>query len=229
MSFATEFVAGLKRLDAERLQQSAKAAIQVNGRLSLTVEAGRLMHLADDKSVIIFAAANGDLGAIVSHKGDKQAFDLKKAGAYYYISFKNYLQEQGIDYKSQRIIYDITELEEKLDGQTVYRFARRVLPKEAKELPLTGEPSPFAEDDDEEEVREEEASPDAAPATEATHATETAHATEAAPAADAVPATLSVPSTDGIAATEGRPHAQSADPQPSSADASVQQNATASE
>lgn len=212
MSFATEFVAGLKRLDAERLQQSAKAAIQVNGRLSLTVEAGRLMHLADDKSVIIFAAANGDLGAIVSHKGDKQAFDLKKAGAYYYISFKNYLQEQGIDYKSQRIIYDITELEEKLDGRTVYRFARRVLPKEAKELPLTGEPSPFADDDDEEEVREEATVIEDAPAT------------EAAPMADSVPA------TDGIAATEevSRPQ-QPVDPQPSSADASVRQNATANE
>ncbi len=223
MSFATEFVAGLKRLDAERLQQSAKAAIQVNGRLSLTVEAGRLMHLADDKSIIIFAAANGDLGAIVSHKGDKQAFDLKKAGAYYYISFKNYLQEQGIDYKSQRIIYDITELEEKLEDRTVYRFARRVLPKEAKELPLTGEPSPFAEDDDEDEVREEAAVPEAAPATEAAHAAEAALATGAAPAASSVPA------TDGIAATEETSHAPSADPQPSSADASVQQNATANE
>ena len=152
MSFAAEFVAGMKRLDAERLQQSAKAAIQANGRLSLTVEAGRLMHLADDKSIVIFAAANGDLGAIVSHKGDKQAFDLKKAGAYYYLTFKNYLQEQGIDYKNQRIIYDITELEEKFEGKTVYRFARRVLPKEAKELPVTGDPSPFA--DDEEDVEE---------------------------------------------------------------------------
>lgn len=213
MSFATEFVAGLKRLDAERLQQSAKAAIQVNGRLSLTVEAGRLMHLADDKSIIIFAAANGDLGAIVSHKGDKQAFDLKKAGAYYYISFKNYLQEQGIDYKSQRIIYDITELEEKLDGRTVYRFARRVLPKEAKQLPLTGEPSPFADDEDgDEEVREE------------------ATAIEDAPATEAAPVPDSVPATDGIAATEeaSRPQ-QPADSQPSSADASVRQNATANE
>lgn len=149
MSFAAEFVAGMKRLDAERLQQSAKAAIQSNGRLSLTVEAGRLMHLSDDRSIVIFATANGDLGAIVSHKGDKQAFDLKKAGAYYYLTFKNYLQEQGIDYKNQRIMYDITELEEKFEGKTVYRFARRVLPKEAKELPVTEDPSPFegGEDD----------------------------------------------------------------------------------
>ena len=212
MSFATEFVAGLKRLDAERLQQSAKAAIQSNGRLSLTVEAGRLMHLADDKSIIIFAAANGDLGAIVSHKGDKQAFDLKKAGAYYYISFKNYLQEQGIDYKNQRIIYDITELEEKLEGRTVYRFARRVLPKETKELPLTGDPSPFADDDDDEEVREVGAG-SKEQETGASHIS----------AAD-VPA--ETPSPDTASATAGGPQA-SADT--ATADVSVQQNTTSNE
>lgn len=215
MSFATEFVAGLKRLDAERLQQSAKAAIQVNGRLSLTVEAGRLMHLADDKSVIIFAAANGDLGAIVSHKGDKQAFDLKKAGAYYYISFKNYLQEQGIDYKSQRIIYDITELEEKLDGRTVYRFARRVLPKEAKELPLTGEPSPFADDDDEEDAKEE--------------VREEPTADETAPVDAAAPAPECVPATEDVSAAEGEACPKPSAAQPPSADASARQNATANE
>ena len=215
MSFAAEFVAGLKRLDAERLQQSAKAAIQVNGRLSLTVEAGRLMHLADDKSIIIFAAANGDLGAIVSHKGDKQAFDLKKAGAYYYISFKNYLQEQGIDYKNQRIIYDITELEEKLEGRTVYRFARRVLPKEAKELPLTGDPSPYAEDDDDEETREEETG-------NSEEGTPQSPATEA-PAADA-PAETPAPDAASTQAGEPQPSAS-----PCTADESAQQNTNPNE
>ncbi len=211
MSFAAEFVAGLKRLDAERLQQSAKAAIQVNGRLSLTVEAGRLMHLADDKSIIIFAAANGDLGAIVSHKGDKQAFDLKKAGAYYYISFKNYLQEQGIDYKNQRIIYDITELEEKLEGRTVYRFARRVLPKETKELPLTGEPSPFAEDDDDEEVREE-----------GTGSGEQ----EAGAPQDSAAAAPEAPASDAASTPAGEPQGSAA---PATADASAQQNTNSNE
>ena len=131
------FAANLKMLDAERLQQTAKATIQSNGRLSLTVEAGRLMHLSDDKSIVIFAAENADLGAIVSHKGDRRAFELKKAGAYFYITFKTYLQEMGIDYKNRRIVYDIIATDEKIDGQVLYRFSRRVLPKESKELPIT--------------------------------------------------------------------------------------------
>ena len=131
------FASNLKMLDAERLQQTAKATIQSNGRLSLTVEAGRLMHLSDNKSIVIFAAENGDLGAIVSHKGDRRAFELKKAGAYFYITFKTYLQEMGIDYKNRRIVYDIIATDEKIDGQVLYRFSRRVLPKESKELPIT--------------------------------------------------------------------------------------------
>ena len=131
------FAANLKMLDAERLQQTAKATIQSNGRLSLTVEAGRLMHLSDDKSIVIFAAENGDLGAIVSHKGDRRAFELKKAGAYFYITFKTYLQEMGLDYKNRRIVYDIIATDEKIDGKVLYRFSRRVLPKESKELPIT--------------------------------------------------------------------------------------------
>ncbi len=138
------FAENLKMLDAERLQQTAKATIQSNGRLSLTVEAGRLMHLSDDKSIVIFAAENGDLGAIVSNKGDRRAFELKKAGAYFYITFKTYLQEMGIDYKNRRIVYDIIATDEKIDGQVLYRFSRRVLPKESKELPITDGDTPEA-------------------------------------------------------------------------------------
>ena len=145
------FGATLTRLDAARLQQTAKATIQGNGRLSFSVEAGRLMNLTDDASLIIFSAENGDLGATVSTKGDPQAFELKKAGAYYYISFKNYLQEMGINYKSQRILYDITQLNEQLEGRTLFRFARRVLPREASNLPLTNGTVPEVSESDFEE------------------------------------------------------------------------------
>lgn len=133
------FAEGLKMLDAERLQQTAKATVQSNGRLSLTVEAGRLMRLDDDRSLIIFSADNGDLGAITAPKGDRRGFELKRAGSYFYVTFKTYLVEMGIDYKSQRIVYDITATDEKIDGEVLYRFSRRVLPKGARTLPLSEE------------------------------------------------------------------------------------------
>lgn len=131
------FADRLKKLDAHRLQQSVKATIQSNGRLTFTVEATKEMGLSEEKSLVIFEADGGDLGAVISVKDDPEAFVLKKCGLYYYVAFKNYLQQAGIDYKGQRIIYDITELDEKIEGKTLYQFARRVLPKTPEQLPIT--------------------------------------------------------------------------------------------
>lgn len=127
----------LKKLNAHRLQQSVKATVQVNGRLTFTVEATKEMALSEEKSLIIFEANGGNLGAVISHKGDPDAFVLKKCGQYFYVAFKNYLQQAGIDYKGQRIIYDITELDEELEGKTLYKFERRVLPKAPEQLPYS--------------------------------------------------------------------------------------------
>lgn len=133
MAFADK----LKKLDAHRLQQSVKATVQSNGRLTFTVEATKEMGLSEEKSLVIFEADGGDLGAVISHKGDPDAFILKRCGLYFYVAFKNYLQQAGIDYKGQRIIYDITELDEKIEGKTLYQFARRVLPKAPEQLPIS--------------------------------------------------------------------------------------------
>lgn len=131
------FADKLKKLDAHRLQQSVKATVQSNGRLTFTVEATKEMGLSEEKSLVIFEADGGDLGAVISHKGDPDAFILKRCGLYFYVAFKNYLQQAGIDYKGQRIIYDITELDEKIEGKTLYQFARRVLPKAPEQLPIS--------------------------------------------------------------------------------------------
>jgi len=139
----------LRKLDALRLQQSAKATVQFNGRLSFTNEAGKIMGLSEDKSLVIFAADNGDLGATISIKGDPEAFVLKKCGPYFYIAFRNYLREAGIDYKKHKIIYDICLLDEKLEGRDLFKFERRILPRDPKDM-LTTDPS---EDDDEDETQ----------------------------------------------------------------------------
>lgn len=131
MSFADK----LKKLDAHRLQQSVKATVQSNGRLTFTVEATKKMGLSAERSLIVFEAENGDLGATISQQGDPDAFELKKCGQYFYVAFKNYLQQAGIEYKSQRIIYDITELDEKLDGRVLYKFERRIIPRLPEQAP----------------------------------------------------------------------------------------------
>lgn len=143
----------LKKLDASRLQQSIKATVQFNGRLSFTNEAGRTMGLSEEKSLIIFEAENGDLGVTISVKGDPDGFVLKKCGQYYYIALRNYLREAGIDYKKQKIIFDITQLDEKLEGRTLFRFERRMLPRDPKDM----QPAEQVEDDDDETQADEAA------------------------------------------------------------------------
>lgn len=123
----------MKPLDAQRLQKSVKATVQNSGRLTFAMDAVKDMELSEDKSIIILAAEDGNLGAVISHKGDPEAFVLKKCGAYFYVSFKNYLQQAGVDYKNQRVVYDITELDEEYKGRTLYKFERRLLPKNAKD------------------------------------------------------------------------------------------------
>lgn len=147
----------LRKLDALRLQQSVKATVQFNGRLSFTNEAGKVMGLSEDKSLIIFAANNGDLGATISTKGDPDAFVLKKCGPYFYIAFRNYLREAGIDYKKQKIIYDICLLDEKLEGRDLFKFERRILPRDPKDI----QPSEQVEEDDDETQATTVAQPEA--------------------------------------------------------------------
>ena len=136
----------LKKLDALRLQQSVKATVQYNGRLSFTLEAAKMMGLSEEKSLIVFEAENGDLGATISEKGDPEAFVLKKNGPYFYIAFVNYLRRAKLDYRKDKIIYDIMELDEKLEGRTLYKFERRILLRDPKDI----QPAEQIDEDDDE-------------------------------------------------------------------------------
>ena len=127
------FLSTLKPLNAQRLQKSVKATVQNSGRLTFAMDAVKDMKLSEDRSIIILAAEDGNLGAVISDKGDPEAFALKKCGAYFYVTFKNYLQQAGVDYKKQRVVYDITELDETYKGKTLYKFERRFIPKGCNE------------------------------------------------------------------------------------------------
>lgn len=173
------FLSILKPLDAQRLQKSVKATVQNSGRLTFAMDAVKDMKLDETKSIIILAANDnsGNLGAAISEKGDPEAFALKKCGAYFYVSFKNYLQQAGIDYKNQRVIYDITELDEQYKGKTLYKFERRIIAKGSK-------------DDLEAEVETQDTTPDApeSPSAPSEGERQTPDAPEATDAPTGVPA-----------------------------------------
>ena len=122
-------------LDAERLQKSAKATVQNSGRLAFTADATEIMGLNEHKGIIVFETNGADLGATITTSDDPKAFAVRRSGVYYYLSFKNYLQQKGIDYIHQRVIYDITVLDEKMDDRTLYKFTQRLIPQEGEKKP----------------------------------------------------------------------------------------------
>ena len=133
MAFADE----LKKLDASSLQRLARAKVDPHGRLIFTTEAMRDMGITVDNSIVLFEARDGHLGATVAQKGAKDGFILKRNGPYLYIAFSWYLQLIGLDYKKQKIVYDVLKTDEEMEGRTLWKLERRIVKKEAKQLPVT--------------------------------------------------------------------------------------------
>ena len=133
-----DFLSSLKPLNAQRLQKSVKATVQRTGRLTFAMDAVKSMKLSEEKGIVIFNSRSedvrpGDLFAVLSTKDDPNAFALKRCGAYFYITFKNYLEQEGVDFRRMRVSYDITELDEEYDGKTLYKFERRMRPMGGKD------------------------------------------------------------------------------------------------
>jgi len=120
-------------LDGERLSLTTKATVQSTGRLNFTPETASVMGIGPDSTIILFKAGERDLGAVVKPGEDRRGFKVKKTGPYFYIQLKNYLEEQGIDYKGKtRIVFDITKLDEEYESLPLFKMIRRDITHEPK-------------------------------------------------------------------------------------------------
>lgn len=126
-------LSNMRLLNGERLQKSAKATVQTSGKLTFTTGAGELLKLSaaggSVNALYVFAGENNDLAMVPADEEDSRSFMVRSAGGTHYLSFQNYLRESGIDYKKQKVSYDITQLDEEYDGRPVYRFEFRVRPR----------------------------------------------------------------------------------------------------
>jgi hypothetical protein len=117
----------LKFFNPEQLDKNLKATIQKTGKLGFTIEAAKKLQLSTDKSIGI--AENEDdsndknLYVVIYPEKKQGAFNINKAGDYFYVNIKALLENLKIDYISNVITFDI--IEEKLDGETIYKFKRR--------------------------------------------------------------------------------------------------------
>lgn len=146
----------LEMLDGERLSKTAKATVQSTGRLNFTPETAAMMNITAESTIVLFKAGERDLGAIVKPGEDRRGFKIKRTGPYFYIQLKNYLEENGIDYRgSTTVVYDITRLNEVYEELPLFKMIRREIvhdPKvqatpESVRSALAGSPREDAEED----------------------------------------------------------------------------------
>lgn len=122
---------GKKLLDAERLQLSAKALVQTDGRLTFSSGAVKMLELPSpaefdrDKpyTLLIYDLGDRNLGVVVKEGFDIRGFQLRRSGQEVYIFFKNYFREAEIDFSRPRsAYYTIVKTSEKSEDKSVYKF-----------------------------------------------------------------------------------------------------------
>ena len=57
-------------------------------------------------------------------ESSENSLKVNKAGRYYYLSTRNFFNEKGLDYRANKIIYDIVEEEYK--GNQIFKLIGRV-------------------------------------------------------------------------------------------------------
>lgn len=113
--------------EGKRLTKMTRASVQKNGRLNFPPEAARQMELSLEHSLLICPMGNKDLAVTLVEKDDPRGFTLKKTGPYYYVPFKSLMNECGIDFVNNTVVFDIIELNEKHEGHPVFKFNRRII------------------------------------------------------------------------------------------------------
>jgi ribosomal protein L15 len=117
----------LKTIKAPEEISNYKATTHFTGKIGFTKIAAENMKLNENK-FIEFAENENDendnnLYVFVRNEKKEGLLKVNKAGSYYHIIAKGLLEKLNIDYKSKRIMFDITELP--YGNEIVYKFNRR--------------------------------------------------------------------------------------------------------
>lgn len=130
------FLDNMRLLNGERLQKSAKAMVQINGKLTFSTAASELLKVADGtvKAFLVYAGEGNDLAMVPAGPENAKAFLVRSSGQTKYLAFLNHLRECGIEFRKQKVSYDITQVDEELDGKPIFRFEYHARPR------IEGEP-----------------------------------------------------------------------------------------
>lgn len=125
----------LKFFNPNNLDKNLKATAHKTGKLGFTVDAAKKLQLSVEKTAGIGIneddEADKSLYVVVYPDKQEGAFNISKAGKYYYINTKALFDSLKIDYQKDYVVYDISE--ETIDDQKVFKFKRRDRVKKGNE------------------------------------------------------------------------------------------------
>lgn len=98
-------------VDPKASKGVVKATTHKSGKLGFSSAAANMMNLTVETYFrVAFNAADledENLYLVLTDAQDDLAFKANKAGEYYYLSIKHVLDERDIDYKNDKVIYNI--------------------------------------------------------------------------------------------------------------------------
>ncbi len=133
-------------VDAKRFEAIAHASVMRSGRLRFATDAMEMMDLAEVKSIILFSLSDRhypndeiEYGAVTCPEEDPRGFAVKASGPYRYISLKNFLIQEGINFKDYSITFEVTDANEQWEDKPVYLLTMRRTPKASAQSPAVAD------------------------------------------------------------------------------------------
>lgn len=117
----------IKFFDPNTLDRNLKATIHKSGKLGFTVDAANKMELKPNISVAVGMNEEDESDKALYFKffphQEPGAFNVAKAGNYFYVNLKSLFDTLKINYKGPSVIYDITE--EEIGGEKIFKLTPR--------------------------------------------------------------------------------------------------------
>lgn len=130
-------------VDAKRFETIAHASVMTSGRLRFATDAMELMDLNNVKSIILFSLnsrrmqdEDTEYAAVTCAEEDSRGFSLKTSGPYKYLSLKNFLVAEAINFKDYTTTFEVTEVNDRWQDKPIFRLTLRQIPKPAEQARL---------------------------------------------------------------------------------------------
>ena len=134
-------------VDAKKFEIIAHATVMKSGRLRFATDAMEMMNLRLVNSIILFSLASRspdtpiEFGAVTCQEQDPRGFAVKASGPYRYISLKNFLIQQEINFKDFTVTFEIADTQEIWENKPVFHLTMRSTPKASAQTTVVAEGS----------------------------------------------------------------------------------------